>query len=389
MSLVLVLDGRSRAALQIVRSLGEKGIKVIIGNDYWICSSFFSKYVYRRILYPDPKSIKFKKFIFSFLKNNKIDTIIPVRDDTTIFCAKYKKELSKFTNLIISDYETIMIGRDKSKTVIEAEKYGVPCPKTTTVKSKKELLNTNIPFPLVLKPAISSGSRGIYIIYNHIALRGVADKIFKEYDKYLVQEFIPSKKTVGVNVLFDDQNNLKAIFTYTRLREYPRYGGPSVLRESTHDEEVKKLALRLFKKLRWKGVAMAEFKIDERDNVPKLMEINPRFWGSLALPIYAGVDFPFLLYQLVKGKDVKKVDTYKIGVKARWLLLGDLLWLIKSKNITKDFKEFIKIFDKKQTYDIISIFDPLPSIGAILEGFQFIFNPEKRKHAFKRGAISN
>ena len=37
---------------------------------------------------------------------------------------------------------------------------------------------------------------------------------------------------------------------------------------------------------------MVEFKHDERDGVPKLMEINGRFWGSLQLAIDAGVDFP-------------------------------------------------------------------------------------------------
>ena len=33
-------------------------------------------------------------------------------------------------------------------------------------------------------------------------------------------------------------------------------------------------------------------------NEPKLIEVNPRFWGSLALAIYAGIDFPYLLYKL-------------------------------------------------------------------------------------------
>ncbi len=41
---------------------------------------------------------------------------------------------------------------------------------------------------------------------------------------------------------------------------------------------------------------MVEFKLDPRDNTPKLMEINPRFWGSLALAIESGVNFPYLLY---------------------------------------------------------------------------------------------
>jgi hypothetical protein len=51
----------------------------------------------------------------------------------------------------------------------------------------------------------------------------------------------------------------------------------------------------------WHGVAMVEFKIDRRDQLPKLMEINGRFWGSLQLAIDAGVDFPAILLQTLEA----------------------------------------------------------------------------------------
>ena len=223
------------------------------------------------------------------------------------------------------------------------------------------------------------------MIRNRADLQKLPYDIIIRHGKYLVQEYIPSDRTICANVIFDRMSNAKAIFTYTRLREYPRNGGPSVLRESTDDRQVKELALKFFKGIRWKGVAMIEFKIDNRDGVPKLMEVNPRFWGSLALPIFAGVDFPFLLYQLACGKQVDVVNDYRLGVRARWLLLGDLLWLIKSRNLFADINAFARFFDKNQTYDIASLSDPGPVIGAILEGVLFALDHQKRKHAFSRG----
>jgi hypothetical protein len=53
------------------------------------------------------------------------------------------------------------------------------------------------------------------------------------------------------------------------------------------------------------------------------MEINTRFWGSLQLAIDAGVDFPWLLYQLATGTTPETVTDYKVGIRLRWLL-GDL-----------------------------------------------------------------
>jgi hypothetical protein len=67
---------------------------------------------------------------------------------------------------------------------------------------------------------------------------------------------------------------------------------------------------------------MVEFKVAP-DGTPYLMEINTRFWGSLQLAIDAGVDFPWLLYQLASGKRPDPVPAYKTGIRLRWLL-GDL-----------------------------------------------------------------
>ena len=58
------------------------------------------------------------------------------------------------------------------------------------------------------------------------------------------------------------------------------------------------------------------------------MEVNGRFWGSLQLAIDAGVDFPWLLYQLAMGRAVDPVDGYRTGVRSR-CLLGDLTRLCK------------------------------------------------------------
>jgi predicted ATP-grasp superfamily ATP-dependent carboligase len=98
----------------------------------------------------------------------------------------------------------------------------------------------------------------------------------------------------------------------------------SVLSESTPlDPRLLEEAERLLEGLKWHGVAMVEFKHDARDGVPKLLEVNGRFWGSLQLSVDAGVDFPHLLYRQAIDGDVEPVLTYRSGVRLRWWL-GDL-----------------------------------------------------------------
>jgi biotin carboxylase len=67
---------------------------------------------------------------------------------------------------------------------------------------------------------------------------------------------------------------------------------------------------------------MVEFKISSSGR-PYLLEVNPRFWGSLQLAIDAGVDFPWLLYKLAAGAPIDPPDGYQTAIRCRWIL-GDL-----------------------------------------------------------------
>jgi len=111
-------------------------------------------------------------------------------------------------------------------------------------------------------------------------------------------------------------------------------------------------------------VAMLEFKIDRRDQRPKLIELNGRFWGSLQLAIDSGVNFPHLLYRATRGEKIKSDSAYRIGMKSRWLL-GDLdqLWITLKQSPgngpprnrvsrLRACSEFLKFWEQNLRYDI-------------------------------------
>jgi len=84
--------------------------------------------------------------------------------------------------------------------------------------------------------------------------------------------------------------------------------------------------LALLRALCWTGVAMVEFRIQD-DGTPVFLELNGRFWNSLALAIYAGMDFPRLLAQLAEEGKIRETPTYRENIRCRWLL-GDCRHLI-------------------------------------------------------------
>ena len=124
---------------------------------------------------------------------------------------------------------------------------------------------------------------------------------------------------VGIFLLIWD-GVLRATFAHRRLREKPPSGGVSVYRESiAADPALVERSRQLLAHFGWQGVAMVEYKVDERTGIPVLMEINGRFWGSLQLAVDAGVDFPRLLIDCAEGKPTRRTRRrITVGSRLRW-----------------------------------------------------------------------
>jgi predicted ATP-grasp superfamily ATP-dependent carboligase len=202
----------------------------------------------------------------------------------------------------------------------------------------------------------------------------------------LIQEYIPDGGgTFGLSALFDEASKVKAAFVHKKLRMYPVQGGPSTLRESVHHPQIMDIGLSLLKALNWVGVAMVEFKVDPRDGLPKLMEVNPRFWGSLQLAILSGIDFPYLILRMAKGEKVEPILHYEIGRRCRWLLLGDILHFLKNPNRFKLNPSFFHFFDPNTSDDILSKKDPFAVLGAMATFLTFLYDPEMKRFLERRG----
>jgi len=199
-----------------------------------------------------------------------------------------------------------------------------------------------------------------------------------------VQEYIPGNEIYGVSALLNKDSKPRAVFVHKRIRQFPITGGPSTYRVSVSKPSLAKLGLKLLEEMKWYGVAMVEFKIDIRDGKPKLIEVNPRFVGSLSLAIAAGVDFPHLLYKMAINGDIQPTYNYKIGVKSRFLLFGDVFHFLASREKLKLIPEFFKFCEKNLSYDIWNARDSLPAFIRLLSGLRYVWDREMWEYGFRR-----
>jgi predicted ATP-grasp superfamily ATP-dependent carboligase len=94
-----------------------------------------------------------------------------------------------------------------------------------------------------------------------------------------------------------------AIFQHRRLKEVPASGGAAAVAIAEPPElTLVDQALALLRALEWEGVAMFEFRYDRAQRRGFLMEVNGRYWGTVALAIHSGMDFPWYEWQIAHGE---------------------------------------------------------------------------------------
>ena len=386
---VLVLDGQWRQVLSVTRSLGKRGIRVIVGDTSRIAIGKFSRYCHETLTYPDPVADPdaFVAFLLKFVRQRRIDLIIPASEPTVELLARHKSVLENYTRIPLPDYEIVKKALDKALTFKAAIRAGVPCPKTWFIENEAEAVSLadDLEYPVIIKPRRATGALGYQEVFSKDAFVRTYEAVHRTFPLPLVQEFIPDgggKYSCGP--IFNAQGGLKATFVHNYLRQLPCNAGVGTLACSIRNDAVLESALRLLRALNWYGVAEVEFKTDPRDGLPKLLEINPRFWGMSQVAVCAGMDLPYHLFAMTVLNDQTPCSVYREGQYLRWMIPGDILHFITNPDRKKIARDFFRFFDKNTSYYIISKDDPLPVLGVFIVSFIGVFVNEEIKMAMKK-----
>jgi predicted ATP-grasp superfamily ATP-dependent carboligase len=324
---VLVLDGEQRAALAVTRSLGRQGCAVHVGSSVARSLAGGSRQAASETAQPDPlnSGAAYARAVAALAHQVGATVVIPAAEPSTLALLEHRTLLGE-TVLPTSDLEHFRRASDKESVLALAATLGIDVPRQWRV-SGDPLEHRAIPdgeFPLVVKPARSvagaEGSRqkvGVRYAHSRRQLDEAVAELGPAAGPFLLQA---KAEGPGLGIFLLRWNGqLLASFAHRRIREKPPSGGVSVCCESVAAPAgLLQRSVALLEALDWNGVAMIEFKRDRRTQRDYLMEINPRFWGSLQLAIDAGVDFPWLLLQAALGRPAAAVMTWTPGRRSRW-----------------------------------------------------------------------
>lgn len=339
---IMLLDGYSYRTLACVRSFGKRGINFVVGGESRYDISLFSKYCKEKFIYTDP-GVNISDFISDInynIRNFKINIVLPTSEKAILAFDRNREKING--DLLIPKTEEIKMLFSKSNTLNIAKKLGVLTPKTFFLNDENiNKIIKKIDFPAVIKAECSENVMGNKIVkggntsyvYNG---RDLLDEYYKRSRRtpnLIVQEFIDGFG-IGVSGIFKNGKAI-ALFGHRRIREKNPLGGPSALAESISiDKNLLESTKKIIGKIGYTGPAMVEYKVDRNTNTPYLMEINGRFWGSILLPLAAGIDLPYIWWKVINDMEVKLEETkYKAGIRGRYLL-GDtksLLYTLKGR----------------------------------------------------------
>jgi len=377
----LITDIERRKALPIIRALGKEHVRVIGISSQRLPMGQFSRYCQKVYQCPDYRYSpdKFLSALEEICAREKPDVLYPLEDVTVSLCVNAPERWTPYTNALLPGMAALDTASDKWKTLQAAMELGIPVPKSFCPESMEELEEIAAEWSQwVIKPRKSSGSRGIRYVNSGHEIAAAYQEVSLHYPRPIVQERIPQTGTgVGVFLLLDRDMSVLAVFCHRRLREYPVSGGPSTLRESFRDNALIEQSINLARKIGCAGVSMVEYKYDPRTGHYVLMEVNPRFWGSLQLAIHSGVNFPVLYQMATLGKLVQPVLEYPSGMMCRWLWPGDILHFLSNPDRWQMKPGFFRFRQPNLAYDIISRDDPWPMLGILLEALRKLWNRER------------
>lgn len=361
----LVLNAGKIQSLVAIRRLGHRGISVTAGACHRPTPGGFSKHADRRFIHPVPRKRPeaFVAALVDEVRTGEYDAVLLSDDDTAAAVVENRDRLADHVGLPYPPYETLRVALDKYQTMEAAREAGVAHPKTFALDDlDRERIEANLSYPVVLKPRQSAGRHGVTVCDSFTDLEEAYTRVRDDHGPVIVQEYIPNGGEAGVYAMYDFDSNRRAVTVQERVRSAPAEGGSSSCRRTIADDELLSRADELLSALDWQGVAMVEFRTDPRDGEPKVLEINPRLWGSLALSVAAGVDFPYLLYQLGSEGRCDEVPTYRNDVYARQLK-GELVHVSTRPDKLAAAREVLQSTPGPARFDVPSRDDPLPIAG--------------------------
>ena len=315
----LVTDVHIRSALAGMRALGRAGVPVVTLAPSWLSAGQLSRYATLRAAGPDaardPEGFV-ARLAAAAIEHGPL-VVYPGREAAIDALLAAPRVLLDRLVLPYPGRAALERLRDKRRLADLAAESGLRVPELVATGTAAELRRLQPSVPVMLKPARPGGALASALpVLGPGALRATLDRLPAD-EPLLVQERATGPLT-AVALVVGPGGEVVARFQQEARRTWPPGAGPSSLAIGVApDPELVRRCADLLRRAGYWGLAQLQFVGTARG--PALIDVNPRFYGSLPLALASGVNLPHAWHAVATGRELPAPGPYRTGVVYRWL----------------------------------------------------------------------
>jgi predicted ATP-grasp superfamily ATP-dependent carboligase len=301
--------------------------------------------------------------------------VVPANDGALAALAQHRERASSLGYRVIAppaDVTRRLL--DKESMLAAARETGLDVPHCYGSASVETASRSDLRYPVLVKPSVG------YRFFTRFGCKLLAARDAAELTACVARmeeagsrgevfDFVPGgdDRIYAYATYLDGRGEPRGGLTVRKIRQSPPLFGVARVAEvappSAHDALLRDATIALCRRMGLRGIAVAEFKLDERDGRMRFLEINGRSVIYNGLLRRAGLDCAWLAYsEHVLGEVPASLAIAWPGV---WIHFhADLLYaLLRRDGDNVGFSEFIAPYRRPKTYAVWSATDPMPFIA--------------------------
>lgn len=310
---VLIPDGDCSLFGSVLNCLSQvKAVRLFVMSEKKDHAFRYSRFIKRFFYFPPASDeLEWLARIDTIVEEHQIDVIMPIWETaikTILENRDFLRSREKLVPLPTLQYFTI--AGSKNLLAEHLERHGIPGAKTIPLSfdALADRDTFKLQFPLLAKPLISGGGKGIVkfqdfdSLATHFKTKGINQS-------YILQEFITGED-YGCNVLCQDGEILAFTMQKGNLWDPAKPYSFQVGLDFVYHEKLYQTVKSLMKSLHWNGIADLDLLYHRASDTFYIVEINPRVWGTLLAALMAGINYPHLWVLLAMKKPIP-LQSYK------------------------------------------------------------------------------
>lgn len=368
-----VTYGWCRSAYTVVRSLAARGVEVHVGDSSPFAMSRFSRFTKSFTRLPDffAEPEAYVDALAEAIERTGCKVLMPCFEDVELVI-RHRDRLPADVRVAVPAFEDWAVAEDKLDYVERVAAAGCPVPRTYRIESREALRDVaaKLTFPIVVKVRMGNGARGVEIVERRDDLEAQFFALVEEFELSvhrwpILQEQLRGRKFKLDGVFREGESVAISVFEILRCKGANKFG-TSTFRVTVDEPQVTQHAIQALQALNWHGMFNTDWICDE-NGTAHLIDINGRLSGAVAVPFEAGMDLPWIWYQVSAGMEKYDAHDARPGVKVRWIL-GDAIALVEhllAGEIRAGLRILLPIPGCRQ--DDFVWHDPLPFFGQGLD----------------------